>query len=60
LSTREEGDVGDFILNFLAHVFESIAGGLSNTERKHIWAAMMGTAVLVIGMLLAIYLNMAS
>jgi hypothetical protein len=48
--------MGDFILNFLAHVFESFATGLSSTEGKHVLAAVIGTVVLVIGMLLAIYL----
>jgi hypothetical protein len=47
--------VGDFIFNLLAHVFESIVGGLSSTEGKHIGAVIIGAAVLVIGMLLVIY-----
>jgi hypothetical protein len=56
LPARKEGDVGDFILNFLAHIFESVSGGLSSTEGTYIWAGVIGAAVLVVGMLLVIYL----
>jgi hypothetical protein len=45
--------MGEFLFNLLAHVFESVYGA---PERKHILAAVIGTAGLVIGMLLTIYL----